>query len=761
MVAAAVALALAVAAAPEGSAASRRGPVEPGERTYRAVRVIDPIILDGKRTESTWKLAPQDDRFDERQPNLGEKPPVRTTMQVAYDDVALYVFIEMESEPGDVIVRTLRRDNDGIYADDTVSVKIDPQHTGINSYSFGVNAEGAQIDALGLEDGRQFLRQWDGVWEAETQRRHDGWSAEYRIPFSILGIKSATERSIGFDISRDHPSRNATYDWRLFVPPRSPLSASQFGTVTGLRNIEAQRALEYSPFFIARTNFEPEFTVDPSRRPNLATGADARIQIGAGSYVEASYLTDFAQVEADEVQVARDRFPLFFPERRPFFLNGLDVFQFGRDQEAQLFFSRRIGLTSDGTPVPILAGAKVYGRQGPVSYGVLQVQTLGTREDPRRGLVDSEPASFTVGRIRVQATKQLNVGVMALGQHQFGVDDRDHAGGGVDAQVIAMNGQLQYYGFLAGTYNERPAVAPAVDPGSGAITQAGRGPTIDVGTSAYSSLEYRGLFVRPGVLWLWSDADFDPALGFYRRTNATRQEGRLVFAPRPKVLGLREIEFGPRYSVETTPDYGAFLRQDAVSSLALNWGNGSGLSYEVAYFTDVVQRDFDLFLYTVEAGRYLGFRNRVGVNSPERRVLQADAAYEHIELFGGSAHQPNAGVTLRAGKHLTVGARYTHLVGHLRDASETFNFGFANGNVDIAFNRFVALDNLLRLDLSPGSERVGVQTRLRWRFLPGSDIFLVYRTDQPLGLDQIGRVRVPFHELTLKITYYMRALIHR
>jgi hypothetical protein len=181
----------------------------------------------------------------------------------------------------------------------------------------------------------------------------------------------------------------------------------------------------------------------------------------------------------------------------------------------------------------------------------------------------------------------------------------------------------------------------------------------------------------------------------------------------------------------------------------------------VAWFTDVVQADFPLFLYTVEAGRYLGFRNRVGASSPQRRVLQVDGAYEHIELFGGSAHQPTAGMTLRAGKHLTVGARYTHLVGHLRDPQETFNFGFANGNLDIAINRFVALDNLLRLDLSPGNERVGVQTRLRWRFLPGSDIFLVYRTDQPLGLDPIGRARVPFHELTLKMTYYMRALINR
>src|SRR5690606_26286012 len=168
---------------------------------------------------------------------------------------------------------------------------------------------------------------------------------------------------------RDHPSRNATYDWALIVPPRSPMAASQFGDLTGLRNSQAQRAIEFTPYMLLRTDLEPRWTLDPRRRPNYAAGGDLRVQIGAGSYVEASLLTDFAQVEADEVQVARDRFPLFFPERRPFFINGLDVFNFGRPGEAQLFFSRRIGLV-DGRPVPILGGLKVYGRSGIVSYGI-------------------------------------------------------------------------------------------------------------------------------------------------------------------------------------------------------------------------------------------------------------------------------------------------------------------------------------------------------------------------------------------------------
>ena len=730
-------------------------------RVYEAIRTVDPIVIDGKDEERTWQLAPLDDRFRERQPELDRDPPVRTTVRVAYDDLALYVFIDAQSAPGDVVVRTLRRDNSGIFSDDTVYVKIDPNHDRRTAYILGVNAEGAQVDALGLEDGRQWITEWDGVWEAETVRRDDGYTVEYRIPFAMLGVKSADERTMGLNITRDQPRRNATYDWKLIVPPRSPSSASQFGEIVGLRNIRAQRALEYLPYALARTNFRPSFTVDPRRAPNVATGGDVRLQIGAGSYVEASLLTDFAQVEVDEVQVARDRFPLFFPERRPFFINGLDVFNFGRPGEAQLFFSRRVGLV-DGRPVPILGGLKVYGRAGLVSYGLLQVQTLGAPADPERGIVQSDPQLVTVGRVRVQATDNLNVGMLLLGQHQYGTPDRDNAAGGVDAQVIALDGRLQWYGFLAGSFAQSPG-ADAVVGAEGELISAPRPGSEDIGASAHSYLEYRGLYVRPNLMWLWSDRHFDPRLGFYRRPATSRQEVGIDFAPRPEILGLREVIFGPRYSMETTAGYDEWLGHQAGGRAQLIWKNGAELGYEVAHFIDVVQAPFQLYLHTIEARRYTGLRHRWNARSPAREVLNLDTSYEIIELFGGMAHQPSLGVTARMGKHFTLGTRYTHLVGHFADRQETFDFGFANANLDIAITRDLAFDNLFRLDLSPGFERVGMQSRIRWRFAPGSDLFIVYRNDLPLEIEprDPAFLGTRFHEITVKVSYYLRAMLRR
>lgn len=759
MLSAVATLTASLAFAPPTNDASATVVAEP--RQYRAQRTVDAITIDGKATEKTWALAKRDDRFSERQPRVGDVPPVRTEIRVAYDDTNLYFFVDCHATHGDVTARTLRRDTEAIFRDDTAFLKIDAAHNHRDAYSFGVNPEGVQIDAIGLNDGQQFVIAWDAVWKAETTRRENGWTAEFEIPFAVMGIKGADDQTLGLNVTRDHPTRNATYDWALIVPPRSPMAASQFGDLTGIRDVKAQRAIEYTPYALARTDFRRGFTVDPQRQPNLATGGDVRVQVGESSYVEGSLLTDFAQVEADQVQVARDRFPLFFPERRPFFINGLDVFQFGRDQEAQLFFSRRIGLNR-GQSIPVLGGVKVYGRSGRLQYGVLQVQTLGTPNDSSPLLGRNVPENVTVARLKVQATDALNVGAMVLGRHRLRTEHEDDAAAGVDARVIAAGGKVQYYGFIAGSLGQTPATPARRDATTMEITEPGSARATDLGASGYSSLQYRGLFVRPELLWLWSDRRFDPRLGFYRRPASSRQELSVDFVPRPRVLGLREVNFGPTYSVEFDPAYRHRLGQSGGGDIAATWNNGAGARYGWSHFVDELAQPFSLYRHTVDAGRYSGFVHRAGIESPGRMAVSGSVNYEFIELFGGRAHQPSGQITARLGKHFALGGGYTHLIGHLRERTQRFNFGFANANLDLALSRLLALDNLARLDLSPGQERVGLQSRLRWRFRPGSDVFVVYRADLPLTGALPGEPpRSPFHVLTVKLTYYLRVFSER
>lgn len=735
-------------------------PDEGPPRSLEAVRTTEAMQIDGAGHEAVWERAPFGEGFQERTPNLGAEPAYRTRFQVAYDDNFLYVLVRADIPPDKIRVRTLQRDSFGIFGDSAISIKIDAHHDRRSAVNLAVNADGAQVDILVLEDGRVGIREWEAVWTAETLIRDDGYNAEFKIPFAILGIKGGEDFSMGLDITRDEPTLNATYDWRVIVPPRHPVSASSFGTLTGFKNVRPQRALELTPFVVAGTDFEPVFRLDPRRRPNLAAGADARVQVGKASFVEASILTDFAQVEADQVQVANDRFPLFFPERRPFFINGLDVFNFGRPREAQLFFSRRIGLDG-GLPIPIAGGVKSYGRAGPVSYGVLNVQTL--RQLPRDDEFEPEdgtpPENFTVARVRLQTGPYASFGILGTGKHRFGEPGHEAFSGGIDGEIRALGGKLRTYAFVASTYAQSAKVEPTFDE-AGRATDLGAPQDDAVGASAHALVEYQGLFVRPNFMWLWSDEQFEAPLGFYRRPGTALQRAELRLAPRPGVLGLRDIQFGPRGSITTTPDYDAVLTRDMAGFIEANWNTGWQLRYRVSHLNDDVQDDFELYGLQVEADRYYGFSHFARFETPGRAAASGGIGYEYAQRFGGVRNQISANARVRLGKHLSLDGRYTHLVGHLADPDDSFNFGFLNGTVLVAVNRNLIWDTLVRYSLEPGGERLGLQSRIRWRYRPGSDIFFVYRNDLPLAEAEAGEdPREPFHSLTLKVAFYLRALL--
>lgn len=714
-------------------------------RTIVAVRSQGPIEVDGRADDPVWQRAQRQGEFLERKPELGGKDPQKTTVQVAYDDGALYILIRGELSGDAPVIRTLRRDASSVWSDDTVTIKIDPAHDRRTAMIFASNLAGSQTDGMGLNDGADYV-QLDAVWEVEGHVDGRSFGLEYKIPWYTLGVRGADALTLGFDASRDDPRRSAVYDWRLFVPPRSPMSATSFGSIQLDGPLRTRRVVEVIPYALARTNFESRFSVDPRKGPNLAAGLDARIQTGPGGYVEASVLTDFSQVDLDEVQVAGNRFRLYYPERRAFFINGLDVFNFGYQGQAQLFFSRRIGM--DGLISPIAGGLKAYGRSAKLSYGVLNVQTLAAfAPDNEQGEPERQPENVSVGRLRIQALPQLAVGLMAVGRKRMRGQPGDAVQGGVDFEVRSLDTRFRGYGFVAGVWSEKDK--PSADDKA---TQSG--------LTASAQAEYRGLYWRPEFKWLWSSKGFAAPVGFFRRAGTSQKSASLYWVPRPTFWGLRDIKTGPAFEVITTPELSQLLTLTARYSLDFNWRNQWRAYLAGRWERDRVLNGFSLYRgFDVVAGRYDNGSVESGFSSPSRLMFSANGMYRVGSKFGGVEHAARLGVKLRLGSHLSLQGSYSHRYGHLADRTRHYNFGFFNGQTVVALNRNLSWDTLIRLNFSPQREFLDLQSRFRWRYRPGSDIYLVYARHQPLGSP---RSEDPMrHSIALKANFFFAAPVGR
>lgn len=715
------------------------------QRSLQAVRSNEPMQIDGRAEESVWSKAPRSGGFVERSPNLGAKPPLETTIQASFDDDSLYLLVRGQLAQPEARVQTLRRDSDDIFSDDAVSVKIDPLHDRRTVYAFAANVAGAQFDSLTLEDGRVNFQRWDGLWEAKGSRQGRFFSIEYRIPFYVLGLKNRKSLDMGFNVTRMDPSRAASYDWRLIPPPRSPVAASTFGTLRGVTTESTTPVLELVPYAVASTDFSRKFSLDPRKQSNLGVGADLRYQVGPGSYVEASVLTDFSQVDVDQVLVANDRFPLYFPEQRPFFLNGADVFNFGLAQQAQVFFSRRVAL--DGVAAPVLGGIKAYGRNPKLTYGVMSVQTASVWRDEVR---EKRPENVSALRLRSQARPWLGLGVIGVGRKRVGSNVGDALSLGVDVDLQSRDRQFRSYSFFATSW-QTPSPDVSAD-----TAKSDEVPKARWGKSFSNRTEYQGLYVRPAFTWIWSDDQFEAPLGFYERPKSAQHQAEVNLVPRPDFWGLRDVELRPRFTVVTSPDYRTRWTYEGRMDLALhfksNWHGGY-------YFKGVQDKVLDAFTLfgdqKVLAGSYEHRTHTFWMSSPSQFPFSSWLSFEAGNRFGGPYRRLEAEFNLRAGRHFLAKGSYAQYWGRLPSSTDRYFVNSANGQLVLALNTNLVLDAMLRMDLTPGNRQLGTQARMRWRFLPGSDLFIVYANQHPLRDRTLNEVRKPDHRLTLKLSWYL------
>ncbi len=423
---AATALALAfpagAGAAQQQSAEVRMSDPAPVATAVRAAPA--PPVVDGRLDDPAWRAAPPITQFTQRNPLEGRPGTERTEARVVYTDHALYVAVRAyDSHPDGIVAQLTRRDEDS--PSDWVAVGIDSYHDRRTAFVFAVNPAGVKRDMFYFDDNNED-DSWDAVWDVATARDAEGWTAEFRIPFSQLRFPPQASLSFGFNVYRKIARLNEEQFWRL--PPKNQAGlVSRFGDLVGLERIAPPRRVEVLPYLAASGNFErgePGNPFRPGHAGHGRMGADLKLGLTSNLTLSATINPDFGQVEADPAVVNLTAFETFFPEKRPFFNEGLDVFRFpislgdGDEANEQLFYTRRVGRAPQGSADPrggyaeevtqttILGAAKLSGKT-PSGWTVGLLSALTAEE--RASVVDaagtrfSEPVEprtlYTVGRL--------------------------------------------------------------------------------------------------------------------------------------------------------------------------------------------------------------------------------------------------------------------------------------------------------------------------------------------------------------------------
>lgn len=484
------------------------------------------ISVDGKLDEPDWAASTPITRILQREPHPGQPATEKTELRLLYDADNLYIGVTcFDAEARKIIATQMARDAD-LSTDDRVEILLDTFRDQRNAFYFATNPAGALVDGLVIENGN-LNRDWDAIWQVRTQRFDGGWHAEFAIPFKSLSFRAGAA-SWGFNVSRTIKRKLEEDRW---AAPR--LDVRPFGAGRGVRNAPTQHS--------ALTG---------------KAGADIFYNVTPSLKWSTTFNTDFGETEVDARQINLTRFPLSFPEKRSFFLENAGVFEFGFMDQAQPFFSRRIGLLA-GQEVPIVFGTKLTGKIGRTDVGVLDVRTRETPLAPAN--------NFFVGRMKQNLFRQSYVGAIWTTGDPAQPGSANTFGADLLLDTTNFLGRGRNFGAAAFAVKSRNAGVTGDDAAFGVIT-------------VYPSDLFTAVF-------LWSEAgkNFRPALGFAPRPDVRYLEAGFEYDPRPKhFLNVRQMFHEFTYTRYTRVSLGQ-TESWRLFTAPINWTFDSGDRIEFNY----------------------------------------------------------------------------------------------------------------------------------------------------------------------------------
>jgi len=702
--------------------------------SLRAVRVNDPIRVDGLLDEAAWSGADSTTTdFIQVQPSPGYPASERTVVRVLYDADRLYIGATMyEAEPEKLIVPGLEQDF-ATHDSDILGVGLDTYHDRQNGFLFAINPAGAIWDAQVFNDQRDVVLAWEGVVDVRTSVGADRWTVEMAIPFSTLRYNPIRGEQVwGLSFSRRIRHLNEESNWAPTERQYKLYKFSLAGTLTGLRDLRTNRNLWVKPYVLG-SRVSGTNPVDPGNAGDA--GLDVKWGLTPRLTLDLTTRTDFSQVEVDAEQVNLSRFSLFFPEKRDFFLENEGIFSFqdvtirnyrtgSSARNFKLYHSRRIGLSPDRTPIDISGGARLTGKLGDrLEIGLIDMQT---RSAEALGGGDPFPAeNFAVARLKALVGSTSNLGVMLVNREQTGSGlDGYNRSFGVDGNFTVL-GKLVVSAYAAHTEEATPT-GDSRD--AGMLQAAWRGPVWDIS------------FLAKHI-----GDDFNPGLGFVDRVGVRRYF--TTVGAHPQISSGTIFELNPYVDVDFYTNLeGTLETREITPTFAVLFTDGGMLTVSAS---DRVERLFEqtpIAGALVSPGRYDWREGQASYVLSGSHMLSGTLSvgggdfYDgtRISLAASTRFRPTPGLTLDVGVqhndlelagHAFTADLYSARVRWARDV-RTFLMGFVQYN--------------------EATEELITNVRFNLIHAPLSDLFLVYTERRSLAT----AVPEPILErgLTLKVT---------
>ena len=697
-----------------------------GHITVRAVRIVEPIVVDGRLDDPVYREIPPIDGFVQQLPDEGAPASEPTEIWIFFDDRNIYLAARCwDSQPDRMVANEMARDSRALWRNDAVSVLFDTFHDRRNGIGFMVNPLGGLFDNL-VTDERNVNSDWNTVWDAKTSLFDEGWIVEMVIPFKSLRYQPGGAQTWGVNISRRVQWKNET----SFLSPvptsldrRGMLQISAAATLVGIEPPTTSRNLEVKPYAISGALTDRDATPATSNDVTGDLGVDVKYGLTRSLIADFTVNTDFAQVEADEQQVNLTRFSLFFPEKREFFLEGQGIFAFGSPNDTRrrnarpsdtpvIFFSRRIGLDG-GEEVPILAGGRMTGRAGAYSVGLLNIQT-GDSET-----ADALSTNFSVVRLKRDLLRRSNVGLIYTRRSQL--IDTD----GIN-QVYGADANFRFYENVNLSSYYARTDTPGIDADGGDASYRGR-------------FEYTGDRYGVEVEHLSTvDEEFNPEIGFVRRDDFRRNFAQLRFSPRPRAIPwLRRVisQGSIDYITDTT---GVLETREGKLRLELELENSDKWHVEYTDSFEGLQEGFEIADDIVLPVGSYSFRDvRTEYELGPQRRISGRLTFSRGSFFGGTrtevGYQGRVVITPR----LAVEPRITVNDVDLPQGPFTTTLVSTRTSFTVSPRMFIAA----LLQFNSSGDSLDPNVRFRWEYEPGSDLFVVYSDGRDTGFDGFPRLQ--------------------